>query len=168
MAERKKMRNFASIMGRLMSIDYGRRRCGLAVTDPSRIVATALATVDTPRLVSFVKEYVAREDVDAIIVGLPTQLSGEPSDSMRYIRPGIGALKKVLGPATEIIFFDERFTSSLAHRSMIDSGMTRSQRRDKGVVDRVAATIILNDYLASRQYQASLPISNPDDSNPQE
>ncbi len=139
-----------------MSIDYGRRRCGLAVTDPARIVATALATVDTPRLIPFVKDYLAREGVDAIIVGLPSQLSGEPSDSMRYIRPGIGALRKALPPGIEIIFFDERFTSSLAHRSMIDSGMTRSQRRDKGAVDRMAATIILNDYLNSRQYQSSI------------
>ncbi|MCM1028234.1 MAG: Holliday junction resolvase RuvX [Pseudoflavonifractor sp.] len=139
-------------MGRLLAIDYGKRRCGIAVTDPSRIVATALATIDTPSLIAFVKDYVSREMVDAIIVGLPTQLNGLPSDSMRYIRPGIGALRKALSPSIDIIFFDERFTSSLAHRSMIDSGMTRKQRQDKSLADRMAATIILNDFLSSREY----------------
>lgn len=138
-----------------MAIDYGRRRCGLAVTDPSRIVATALATVATSELTSFVKQYVAKEKVDTIVVGLPTQLDGSPSESMRYIKPGIGQLRKVLPPEIEIVFFDERFTSSLAHRSMLDAGMTRSQRRDKAVVDRMAATIILNDYLESRTYRLS-------------
>lgn len=138
-----------------MAIDYGRRRCGLAVTDPSRIVATALATVATSELTSFVKQYVAKEKVDTIVVGLPTQLDGSPSESMRYIKPGIGQLRKALPPEIEIVFFDERFTSSLAHRSMLDAGMSRSQRRDKAVVDRMAATIILNDYLESRTYRLS-------------
>ena len=138
-----------------MAIDYGRRRCGLAVTDPSRIVATALATVATSELTSFVKQYVAKEKVDTIVVGLPTQLEGSPSESMRYIKPGIGQLRKALPPEIEIVFFDERFTSSLAHRSMLDAGMSRSQRRDKAVVDRMAATIILNDYLESRTYRLS-------------
>ncbi len=138
-----------------MAIDYGRRRCGIAVTDPSRIVATALATVATSELTSYVKKYVATEKVDTIVVGLPTQLDGSPSESMRYIRPGIGALRKALPAGIEIVFFDERFTSSLAHRSMLDAGMSRSQRRDKAVVDRMAATIILNDYLESRAYRQS-------------
>ena len=142
-------------MGRLLAIDYGRRRCGIAVTDPLRIVATALQTVETKNLTSFVKEYTEREAVDRIIVGLPRQMDGEPSDSMRYIRPGIGQLRKALRPEIEIEFFDERFTSTLAHRAMIDSGMTRSQRRDREAVDRMAATIILNDYLQSRQYAAN-------------
>lgn len=142
-------------MGRLMAIDYGRRRCGIAVTDPSRIVAGPLATVATSELTSYVAEYVAAEKVDTIVVGLPSQLNGAPSDSMRYIKPGIGQLRKALPPGIEIVYFDERFTSSLAHRSMIDAGMTRTQRRDKAVVDRMAATIILNDYLASRDYLGS-------------
>lgn len=140
-----------------MAIDYGKRRCGIAVTDPARIVATALDTVDTSRLNEFVTAYVAREPVDAIIVGYPTQLDGSPSDSMRYIRPGIARLRKVLPSGIEVIFYDERFTSSIAHRSMLDSGMKRMQRRDKAVVDRMAATIILNDYLGSRSYNGSLP-----------
>lgn len=153
-------------MGRLLAIDYGKRRCGIAVTDPARIVATALATVDTRELISFVKDYVTREKVDTIVVGWPTQLDGTPSDSTRYIRPGIGALRKQLPAEIEIVYFDERFTSTLAHRSMIDSGMKRMQRRDKAVVDRMAATIILNGYLESRAYSAlSSQSVNPSSDN---
>ena len=139
-------------MGRLMAIDYGRKRCGIAVTDPLRIVANGLTTVATSALVGFVREYVVREQVDAIIVGLPRTVSGEESESMTYIRPGVGQLRKAL-PQTPIEFFDERFTSVIAHRSMLESGMKKMQRRDKAVVDEIAATIILNDYLQSKQSQ---------------
>lgn len=142
-------------MGRLLAIDYGRRRCGIAVTDSLRIVATGLGTVDTSRLVAFVKDYVKRETVDAIIVGLPRDVHGNESDSMRYIKPGIGNLRREL-PDIPIEFFDERFTSVLAHRAMLDSGMKKMQRRDKATVDTMAATIILNDYLQSRQYTDKL------------
>lgn len=135
-------------MGRLMSIDYGRRRCGIAVTDSLRIVANGLTTVATGELVSFVKDYCSREAVDAIIVGHPTTMRGEDSDSMRYIRPGVGALRKAL-PGVDIRFYDERFTSVLAHKAMIDGGMRKMARRDKSIVDEISATIILNDYLSS-------------------
>ncbi|MBD5228708.1 MAG: Holliday junction resolvase RuvX [Bacteroidales bacterium] len=138
-------------MGRLLSIDYGRRRCGIAVTDPLRIVASGLTTVDTSKLIEYIRNYVATEQVDAIIVGYPTTMRGQESDSMRYIRPGIGQLRKAL-PQMEIIFFDERFTSAIAHRAMLDGGMKKSARRDKAIVDEISATIILNDYLESRQY----------------
>ena len=139
-------------MGRLLAIDYGRRRCGIAVTDTLRIVATGLATVPTAQLNEYVKRYMATEQVDAIIVGLPRTVHGEESESMRYIRPGIQRLKQAL-PGVKVEFFDERFTSVLAHRSMLDSGMKKMQRRDKAVVDEISATIILNDYLQSKQYQ---------------
>lgn len=139
-------------MGRLLSIDYGRKRCGIAVTDPLRIVATGLTTVPTATLCDFITNYLRTEPVDAIIVGLPKTLGGEPSESMRYIRPGIERLRKVLPVGMEVIFWDERFTSTLAHRAMIDSGMRKMQRRDKAVVDEMAATIILNDYLQSKSY----------------
>lgn len=139
-------------MGRLLAIDYGWRRCGIAVTDTLRIVATGLATVPTAQLNEYVKRYMASEQVDAIIVGLPRTVQGEESESMRYIRPGIQRLKQAL-PGVKVEFFDERFTSVLAHRSMLDSGMKKMQRRDKAVVDEIAATIILNDYLQSKQYQ---------------
>ncbi len=138
-----------------MSIDYGRRRCGIAVTDSLRIVATGLATVATASLIDFVKRYVADEKVDAIVVGLPRTVAGEESESMRYIRPGIARLRKEL-PDMAIVFYDERFTSVLAHRGMIDSGMKKMRRRDKAVVDEMAATIILNDYLQSKQYTQQL------------
>lgn len=136
-------------MGRLLAIDYGRKRCGIAVTDSLRIVATALATVPSGELIAFVKEYVGREKVDEIIVGLPRTLSGEPSESMRYITPAINRLRKEL-PDMPVTFFDERFTSTLAHRAMLDSGVKKSDRRDKGAIDRMAAVIILNGYLDSR------------------
>lgn len=138
-------------MGRLLSIDYGQKRTGIAVTDPLRIVASGLTAVATSSLISFVKDYVAREQVDAIIVGLPTTLSGAQSDSMKYITPGINRLKKEL-PDMPVIFFDERFTSTLAHRAMIDGGMKKMARRNKEIVDEISATIILNDYLQSLQY----------------
>lgn len=139
-------------MGRLLAIDYGRRRCGLAVTDSLRIVATPLATVETSRLAEYLRAYVATNDVDMMVVGLPKTVDGHLSESMNYIRPGVARLRKML-PEMRIEFFDERFTSVLAHRSMIDSGMKKMQRRDKAVVDRMAAVIILNDFLQSKQYQ---------------
>ena len=135
-------------MGRLLAIDYGRRRCGIAVTDPLRIIATGLTTVATAELISFIKSYIAAEEVDEIIVGLPTTMRGEASESMRYITPGVNRLRKEV-PDIPIRFYDERFTSAIAHRTMIDGGMKKKDRRDKAVVDRIAATIILNDYLQS-------------------
>ncbi len=140
-------------MGRLLAIDYGRKRCGLAVTDTLRIVATALATVASANLVAYVKEYMTREQVDEIIVGLPRTLSGTPSESMRYITPAINRLRKEI-PGVAVKFFDERFTSTLAHKAMLESGTKKSDRRDKGAIDRMAAVIILNDYLESRSYLA--------------
>lgn len=138
-------------MGRLLSIDYGRKRCGIAVTDPLRIVATGLTTVPSGKLEEFLRGYMASEQVDRIIMGHPTTMRGEESESMRYIRPAVSRLRKVF-PELEIEFFDERFTSVLAHRAMIDGGMKKSARRDKAVVDEMSATIILNDYLQSKQY----------------
>lgn len=141
-------------MARLLAIDYGRRRCGIAVTDPMRIVATGLPTVATAQLTQFVRQYTTTEQVDAIIVGHPKDMHGNDSESMQYIRPGIEKLKKEL-PGIEIIFWDERFTSVLAHQSMIDSGMKKMQRRQKGIADEMAAVIILNSYLESRKYNES-------------
>lgn len=138
-------------MGRLMAIDFGRKRCGIAVTDPLRIVATALATVPSASLVQFVKDYIAREQVDEIVVGLPTTMSGEPSDSMRYITPALARLRKELPEGMPVVMWDERFTSTLAHRAMIDAGVRKKGRQDKEAIDRMAAVIILNSYLDSRQ-----------------
>lgn len=142
-------------MGRLLSIDYGKKRCGIAVTDPLRIVATGLTTISSASLIQFLKEYTTKEVVDKIIVGLPTTMRGEPSDSMRYITPAINRLRKEL-PGIDVDFWDERFTSVLAHRAMIDGGMKKMARRDKAAVDEISATIILNDYLQSKNYNNNI------------
>ena len=135
-------------MGRILGIDYGRKRTGVAVTDPLKIVAGNLATVPTHTLMQFIKDYIAREQVERIVIGQPTQLNGEPSESMRYIAPFVNRLRKEL-PDMPVVMYDERFTSTIAHQAMIDGGMKKSDRRDKSRVDSIAATIILNDYLQS-------------------
>ena len=139
-------------MGRILAIDYGRKRCGIAVTDPLKIIANGLETVATHKLMDFLKDYMNREQVDLIVIGLPTQLNGEPSESMKYITPFINRLKKVM-PDMPIEMVDERFTSTIAHQAMIDGGMKKSDRRDKARVDTIAASIILNDYLQSKQFK---------------
>ena len=136
-------------MGRLLAIDFGRKRCGIAVTDILRISAGGLTTVATGELIAFVKEYIARESVDYIVVGHPTTLRGEPSESMRYLTPVINRLRKEIAPMN-IVFYDERFTSAIAHQAMIDGGMKRMDRRDKAIVDEISATILLNDFLQSK------------------
>lgn len=133
-----------------MAIDFGRRRCGIAVTDSLRLVANPLETVETGRLADFVRGYIATEVVDAVIVGRPRQMDGSDSECMRYLTPAINRLRKLIAPVP-VIFFDERFTSVLAHKAMLDGGMKKMARRDKAVVDRISASIILNDYLSSRQ-----------------
>ena len=136
-------------MGRILAIDYGRKRTGLAVTDILQIVANGLETVPTHTLMQYIKDYVAREPVDKIVVGLPKQMNGEQSESMQYIKPFVARLAKEL-PDIPVEMYDERFTSTLAHRAMIEGGMKKSDRRDKARVDSIAATIILNDYLQSK------------------
>jgi putative Holliday junction resolvase len=135
-------------MGRILGIDYGRKRTGVAVTDPLGIVAGNLATVPTHTLMQFIQDYIGREQVDRIVIGNPTQLNGQPSESMKYITPFVNRLRKVL-PDMPVVMYDERFTSTIAHQAMIDGGMKKSDRRDKSRVDAIAATIILNDYLQS-------------------
>lgn len=138
-----------------MGIDYGRKRTGVAVTDPLQIIAGNLATVPTHTLMQYIKDYVARESVDRIVIGQPSQLNGEPSESMKYITPFVNRLRKEL-PDMSVVMYDERFTSTIAHQAMIDGGMKKSDRRDKSRVDAIAATIILNDYLQSRYNQPNL------------
>lgn len=139
-------------MARILGIDYGRKRCGIAVTDSLQIVAGGLGTVPTHTLLDWIKAYVAREPVERIVVGQPTQLNGAPSESMRYISPFLKQLSRAL-PMVEVVLYDERFTSTIAHRAMIDGGMKKSDRRDKSRVDTIAAAIILNDYLNSTKNQ---------------
>ena len=125
-------------MGRLLSIDFGRKRCGIAVTDPLRIVASGLTTVPTAGLIDFVRNYASTEGIDAIIVGEPRDMHGNPSESTRYLRPAIARLQKAL-PEIPVHFYDERFTSVLAHRAMIDGGLSKMARRDKALVDEISA-----------------------------
>ena len=134
-----------------MSIDFGRRRCGIAATDILRIIANGVTTVETASLTDFVKRYIAAEPVDAVVVGYPRDMHGDPSESVRYLTPVINRLKKEIAPVP-VIFFDERFTSVLAHRAMLDGGMKKMDRRDKAIVDEISASIILNDFLQSRPY----------------
>ncbi len=135
-------------MGRILAIDYGTRRTGLAVSDPLRIIAGALATVETKQLERYLADYFAKNDVDIIVLGKPTQMNGAPSQTMRYIEPLAGRLRHAY-PDKEVVLYDERFTSVLAHRTMLESGIGREARRDKALVDRISATIILQSYMES-------------------
>lgn len=135
-------------MGRIMAIDYGKKRTGLAVTDPVRIIATALTTVATPTLLSYLKDYCAREEVDLFVVGEARHMDGTPSESMQYIEPFVEELKRTF-PDKEVARVDERFTSKIAFQTMIDSGLRKKQRRDKGMIDQIAATIILQSYMST-------------------
>jgi putative Holliday junction resolvase len=133
-------------MGRILAIDFGRKRTGLAVTDPLRITANPLLTIETKELMAWLTDYFKREQVDEIVIGHPTQMNGAESESMNYIRPFMGNFQKQF-PDKPITMYDERFTSVLAHRAMIDAGMKKKDRQDKAVVDKIAACIILEGYL---------------------
>lgn len=135
---------------RILSIDYGKKRTGLAVTDPMKLIANGLTTVETPALMKFVLDYVKREEVETIVIGLPTQADGTPSENQPRVRAFAEKLSRLLPPAISIVFYDERFTSVLAHQAIRQSGIGKKRReRDKGLVDEVSACIILQDYLES-------------------
>lgn len=135
-------------MARIISIDYGQKRTGLAVTDPMKIIANGLTTIPTHTLYDFLKDYISKENVERIIVGLPKQTNGLPSENMKRIEPFVAKWKKDF-PAIPIEYYDERFTSVLAHRAMIDGGLKKKTRQDKELVDKISATIILQSYLES-------------------
>ena len=133
-------------MGRVLAIDYGRKRTGLAVSDILRITANPLLTIETSKLMDWLSDYFAHEPVDEVVIGYPTQMNGQESESMNYIRPFMGNFKKRF-PDKPITMYDERFTSVLAHQAMLAGGMKRKDRQDKAVVDKIAACIILEGYL---------------------
>lgn len=137
-------------MARLLSIDYGKKRTGIAVSDPLQIIANGLTTVETSKLFEFLEHYLKKEEVESIIVGLPKQMSGELSENMKRIEPFVNRLKKIY-PTINIEYFDERFSSKLAHRAMIDGGLKKQDRRNKALVDEISATIILQGYMESRR-----------------
>ena len=129
-----------------MAIDYGKVRTGLAVTDPVRIIATALTTVETSKLMAYIKDYCAREEVDLFVVGEAKHMDNTPSESMKLIEPFVQQLKEAF-PDKEVARIDERFTSKMAFQTMIDSGLKKKQRQNKGMIDQIAATIMLQDYM---------------------
>ena len=140
-------------MGRIIAIDYGTKRTGLAVTDPLRIIANALDTVETKQLEKYLADYFSKNDVDIIVLGKPSQMNGQPSETMRYIEPLAGRLRHAY-PEKKVVLYDERFTSVMAHRTILDSGIGKMARRDKALVDRISATIILQSYMDSSEYNA--------------
>ena len=137
-------------MARILSIDYGKKRTGLAVTDPLQIIAGGLATVSTSELFDYLQQYVGREPVERIVIGEPRQPNGQPSENLQRVQQFVNRWRKAV-PEVPIEYFDERFTSVLAHQAMIDGGLKKKARQDKGLVDEISATIILEDYLRSRR-----------------
>lgn len=135
-------------MSRIIAIDYGTKRTGIAVTDPLGIIASPLETVETKQLERWLRDYFSREDVATIVVGHPRQMNGAPSDTMRFIEPLMGRLRHAY-PDKMVVAYDERFTSVLAQRTILQSGIGKMARRDKSLVDKVSAAIILQDYMAS-------------------
>lgn len=137
-------------MGRILAIDYGKKRTGIAVSDPLRIIATALDVIDSPKLFNFLKDYFRKEQVDEIVIGLPKTLNNQEDEWAKHIRSVGDHLIKTF-PDKPLHFLDERFTTSIALRSMIDSGMKKKDRQVKGNADKISATIILQDFMNARK-----------------
>lgn len=135
---------------RILSIDYGKKRTGLAVTDPLQIIAGGLATVATAELFQYLNDYIAREPVERIVIGEPRQPNGQPSENLQRVQQFVNRWRKAR-PDVPIEFFDERFTSVLAHQAMLDGGLKKKARQNKALVDEISATIILQDYMRARK-----------------
>lgn len=133
-------------MGRILAIDYGRKRCGIAVSDPLRLIAGGLTTIETHKILDFLKDYCAKEEVDIFVIGEAKQMDNSPSESMKFINPFKQLLAKTF-PDKPIHSIDERFTSKMAFQSMIDGGLKKKQRQNKALIDQVSATIILQSYM---------------------
>ncbi|WP_462319707.1 Holliday junction resolvase RuvX [Marinilabilia sp.] len=133
-------------MGRILAFDYGKKKIGVAVTDPLKIIANGLETVPSAKIYSFIKEYLEKEEVEAFVVGHATKDSGEDSESMKQIRPFVRSLENKY-PHIPVFMVDERYTSKMAFQTMIDAGLSKKKRQDKMLVDKISATIILQTYL---------------------
>ena len=138
-------------MGRILAVDYGKKRTGLAVTDELQIVPGGLTTVDTTALIDYILNYVKKENVERIVVGLPKKLNNEYSENMMRIEPFVNRLQKLL-PQMPIEYYDERFTSQLAQQAILDAGLKKKTRQNKGLIDEVSAVIILQSYLDSKRW----------------
>lgn len=137
-------------MGRILAIDYGRKRVGIAVTDPLKIIANGLTTVKSCDVLKFLSDYLSKEIVELIVVGLPKTMNNEESDSMQYIKPFVEKLKKQ-HPNVPVEMYDERFTSVLAHKAMLEGGLKKKERQNKALVDEISATIILQSFMGSNR-----------------
>ncbi|NNE33115.1 MAG: Holliday junction resolvase RuvX [Winogradskyella sp.] len=136
-------------MGRILAIDYGTKRTGLAVTDELQIIASGLTTVETRNLISYLKDYLSKENVESVVVGEPKQMDNTASESEESIQKFLKKLLKAI-PEITVVRFDERFTSKMAFQTMIDSGLKKKQRQNKALIDEISATLILQSYLASQ------------------
>lgn len=139
-------------MGRILAIDYGRKRTGIAVTDTLQMIANGLTTVPSGELVAWIAGYISKEPVDMIVVGQPKQMNNEPSENMKYVEAFVTHLNRTI-PHIPVEYYDERFTSVLAHKAMLDGGLKKKKRQDKGLVDEISAVIILQSYLENKKYQ---------------
>lgn len=137
-------------MGRILAIDYGKKRVGIAVSDPCGIIATGLQTVLSHEIFNFLQEYTAHEKVDLFVVGHPKQMDNTDSESMTYIKPFMVGLKRKF-PDIPVVMYDERFTSVLAHRALIEGGAKKKTRQDKALIDTMSATIILTSYMEQQR-----------------
>ena len=137
-------------VGRILAIDYGKKRVGIAVSDPCRIIANGLQTVLSNEVLQFLKDYTSREQVDLFVVGYPKQMDNTDSESMNYIRPFLTALKRRF-PDIPVVMYDERFTSVLAHKALIEGGAKKKTRQDKALIDTMSATIILTSYMEQQR-----------------
>jgi putative Holliday junction resolvase len=137
-------------MGRILAIDYGQKRCGIAVTDPLQMIASGLTTIASHTAFDFIRDYLQNEDVSAIVVGEPRDMQNNASDAARFIEPFVNRLRKQF-PQMQIDRYDERFTSKMAFQSMIDAGLSRKKRQNKALIDTISATLILQSYLENKK-----------------
>ncbi len=137
-------------MGRILAVDYGRKRCGIAVTDELQLIANGLTTVRSHDVFDFLKNYLALENVNTVVVGEPKDMHNNPSEAARFIEPFVNRLRNAF-PDLDIQRFDERFTSVMAFQSMIDAGLSKKKRQDKSLVDTISATIILQSFMESQK-----------------
>ena len=137
-------------MGRILAIDYGKKRAGLAVTDPLQMIANGLTTIHPEELMKFLADYFQKESVETIVVGYPKQMNNQDSEAVEYIKPFLKKLRKQF-PNIPVEIEDERFTSKMAQQTMIEGGMKKKQRQNKKNVDRISATIILQSYLERKK-----------------
>lgn len=133
-------------MSRILAIDYGQKRTGLAVTDPLQLIANGLDTVNSNDIIDYLKDYFCKEDIEQVVIGYPKQMNNTPSEAVRYVNDFIKKFKKNF-PGRNYVLMDERFTSKMALQTMIDGGIKKHQRRDKALVDKISAVIILQSYM---------------------